>query len=296
MTWLSHHWKTVLLLGLAAFHCLWRLIVFIWTPLNLTGSPYAAYEASTFASSGLLAMWFVLGAEPLRWRVTRLGTVYLVLRVLQDAGLLIHDPDFSDRYAIHLFRLVEDYTILVSLVIAISLRALTGWRLQKLQKGAIACSINRFRLNQLLGATAFIGVLLAAAKSELLKERMPNTGIDAILALHAILISMSLAPAIILLWPRLGWQSLLLAALAWISVPFLFVGYFRLAEVIVTDEVTDPYLMVLAVSPASVAFFSAIALRLAGYRLFVPPAIPSRKQQLPTTIEVPTSSTPSTAE
>ncbi|WP_425615045.1 hypothetical protein NA78x_004933 [Anatilimnocola sp. NA78] len=296
MTWFSTNSKTLLLIGLAVLHCLWRLIVFIWNPLNLTGSPYAAYEASTFASSGLLAMWLVLGSEPLHWRVTRLGGAYLILRVAQDAGLLIHDPKVSDHHAIQLFRWVDDYTILVSFGFALAIRWLTGWRLQHIAKGTPAISVNQFRLKQLLAATALIGALLAAAKSDWLKEKMPHSGIDAILALHAILISMSLPPALILLWPRLSWQSLLLAILAWISVPFLFSGYFRLAEVIVTDDMFDPYVLVLAASPSTVALFSAIALRLAGYRLFVPLAIPSRRRRLPVTIEVPILPTASTAE
>lgn len=264
-------------------HLAWRLGCFSWGALNLGDLPGACFEASAIASSGLVVIWLVLSETPLRRRVVRAGLFYVGLRLMLELGLIVHAWRINQReieFERVIFRFVEDEVIVATLVFALSLRRLTGWRIRRPEPAAEPWqSPVQFRLLHLFLLTGVISLLFGLARSKWFQTLgAEGFAVHQILFLHAITIALTIVPAVIVLLPRPGWLLVLMFAV-WIALPFVIAGYFAFVGWFPLEWEMVRHLATTVFGPACVAGGSALVLRACGFRL--QPARPARQRNWP---------------
>jgi hypothetical protein len=248
---------------------LWRLFCFAWCPLNFETWPGAAFEASAIASSGMLAIWLVLGDGSLPRRIIGIGLSYLGLRLAMDLGVFWHgyrlqQPGMSLELEFHIFRRVEDEVVACCLVLAIAYRLLSGWRITRRPTADNSAAQMQFRLIHLFVLTAVVSFLFAIAKSDWIHELSAE---DQIMFWHAAAIVLAIFPALIIFLPQPRWWLILLMIATWAALSPLIACYFDFAGWLDMRFILLRHLFTTVLGPAVVTSATALALRRAGYRL-----------------------------
>lgn len=280
---------------LVAVHLLWRLVCFSWQPLNLTTWPGAAFEASALAATGLLVIWLVLRSGNIWWRAVVCLGLYIAFRLLQDGGVMLHywrTGKGRGDLEIIIFRTVEDDVLYCTIVLALALRLMTGYRIAKVEQPsavAAATPVIQFRLLHLLILTGVIAGLLGLARAAWFQTAGDaGYGEQQIIFLHAVTIALAMFPALIMLLPERRWASSLAMILTWIGMPSLIAFYFHYARWFPWDWDIVQHLTTIVLGTSIASLLSAQVARRSGFRFYAPVAVSRAKwpeNLLPPTVE-----------
>jgi hypothetical protein len=274
------------MIALLACHVAFRLGVFLWLPLNLSDWPGSLFELAAMASSSLLAAWLMLGSEPFPWRLRWFAAIYVSTILVQQAALALKrylmDSNFGpDEF--YIFRTVDEFAVVLTLLLAGSVRLLNGWRIVKSPTWKRSPG-NQFGLKQMFLVTAGVSLLLGLSQSEWFRAGWPER-IESILLLHSVIIVMACAPAALLLRPRASWWLIFVTILAWLLNPFLFSAYFQLVGWLNGSDGMWEYVVPSFLGPSVTALIWAMVCRLIGYRLVAIPQQPKPRRVEPLSAE-----------
>jgi hypothetical protein len=247
----------------------WRFACFTWQPLNLSTWPGAGFECSAIASTGLLAVWFIL-ADGNTWR-RGVGcmAVYAVLRFAQDAGIccrhwLTGRGDISNE--VYIFRTAEDQTLYCAIVLALAVRLLSSWRITRAAPVEETGQL-QFRLAHLFALMGIVAVLFALARAEWFQTAGDEGyGEHQIIFLHSVTIALASFPALVILRPKRRWWRIALMFVAWASMPFWISGYFLFAQWFPWDWDIVQHLVTVVLGTALTSIASALVARRSGFR------------------------------
>lgn len=265
---------------LALFLILWRFVCFLWLPLNLQGWPGALCETSAFAGTSLVVIWTVLGDGTNWHRVVQAGAIVVLLRLAMFVGIACHGlftSRINDAEA-NIFRLVEDETLVESLLLSLLVRWFTNLRLSAVVQHELASLPPRHvSLRQLFTLTAVIaGVLGARQAAPLIWGEGLDGAIRAIISAHVVAIVLTSFLVLMLLGNVSRWTFVFLTVTL-ISLPLAICGYFLNGGDLRMEDCVHFCTAVLG--PVVTSSLAVLACRAAGIR--VREVCPQPRRELP---------------
>jgi hypothetical protein len=253
-----------------AAQLVWRCACFYWLPINMQALPGAFFEAAAISGTALIATWMVLGDAPAVRRVWIGGALLVALRAAMYGGLIAGSFARSSnvsRADILIFQIAEDEVLILSLVCAAVIRAITRLRLSgETSWEVISLPSRQVSLRQLFVATGVVACLLA------LRQRAPllfGEGIDGaiqvIILTHVAALVLACLPVTLVLTARLKWYVFLGLACYVLALPVLIGGYFYGMESL--DPTFMQHMATAVAGPAVVGLLAAGVFRGAGLRL-----------------------------